>query len=513
MSALFAHVEPLLLGRRVLVIGNAGSSAAGQLLSRGARLVQVFDPDPRRVSTAAAQNTERKITFSQLTPQALRDGSYDVAVVEDVELADDLGNLILGVKRALAATGTAVFCTRNAESTTGLLGTSRGNLSYDEFSEALWDQFESVSLWGQSPFLGYSIVQFGLDHPPLPVLDNGYVAGQGEVPDYYIALCGNAPDHAAVNEMSIVQLPALRLLADSATGHREKERKAARRVEALEQELAQLRKQVSSSEVERLVTLLEERDSWIRQLESKAATANSRAEDAEAELEDLEHELEKTHQALLDQQQTAKQLATTRTELEQEHADLQKSVAQLKLDLTAKLQQKDEVAHLTAGRKALEEELTALAEQNARLKQSASEQGTTVEKLQKRVSALDSEVDDLHKQLNETDEFLRDAEAELKDTRRMLEQAARAVTNDKEIAVLEEQLKERGRRVLELENQLRKLENYARTLKTDLKDPSWLSEGGLEAEFEQLARTLAEREADLVEAEWTIGQLRRTTKN
>ena len=67
--------------------------------------------------------------------------------------------------------------------------------------------------------------------------------------------------------------------------------------------------------------------------------------------------------------------------------------------------------------------------------------------------------------------------------------------------------------MLELENQLRRLENYARTLKSDFKDPSWLSEDGLQAEFEQLARTLAEREADLVEAEWTIGQLRRTSKN
>lgn len=468
MSALFAHVEPLLLGRRVLVIGNAGSSAAGQLLARGARLVQVFDPDPRRVSAAAAQNTERKVTFSQLTPHALRDGSYDLALVEDVELADDFSHLILGVKRALAATGIAVFCTRNAEATTGLLGTSRGNLSYDEFSDALWDQFEAVSLWGQSPFLGYSIVQFGLEHPPVPVLDNGYVAGQGEVPDYYIALCSNSPDQVVVNDMSIVQLPAHRMLADSATGHREKERKAARRVEALEQELAQLRKQVSNSEVERLVTLLEERDGWIRQLETKAAQANSRAEDAEAELEDLEHELEKTHRALLEQQQAAQRQASAHTDLEQQRAAHQKSMSQLQQELAAAQKQNEEVAHLTAGRKALEQELTTLSEQNTRQKQALNEQVQTVEKLQKRISALDSEVDELHKQLDETDEYLRDAEAELKDALSQVTQATQAAASDKEVTALEDQLKERGRRVLELENQLRKLENYARTLKSDL---------------------------------------------
>lgn len=529
MSALFAHVEPLLAGRRILVIGNASSAAPAQLLERGARLVQVLDPDPRRVSAAAAQNSERKLTYSQLTPHALRDGSFELALVEDVELGENLDNLVAGVKRALAATGTAIFCARNSYASSGLLGSRRGTISYDQFGEALWDQFDNVSLWGQSPFLGYSIVQFGLEQPPEPVLDNEYVSGEGETPDYYIAICDNVPERAALAEMSIVQLPASRLLSDSESGHREKERRAARRVEALEQEVARLRVQVSSSEVDRLVKELEERDTWIRQLESRSNAANGRADEAEAEIEELEKELEKTHARLVEQSKTARSQTTNDLEAEQKLATLSQTVARLEAELRDAQQQKEEVIHLSAGRKGLEEEITKLAQHNEELQQKLSQQSQTTDKLQKRIAALDAEVDDLHKQLNETDEFLRDAEGELKDAQAALTQAVakyeaaqrelheaqaklEQASNEDEVTNLEEQLRERGRRLMELEGQLRKLDNFARTLKAEVTEP-WGSDDGLLAEFEQLARVLAEREADLVEAEWTIGQLKRASKN
>lgn len=513
VSALLAHVEPLLLGRRVLVIGNAGNSVAPHLLERGARLAQVLDPDSRRVAVAAAQNTERRITFAQLTPHSLRDGSFDIAIVEDVELAENYQNLVLGIKRSLGSGGLAIFCARNSEGSSGLLGSSRGGVSYDDFSASLWDQFENVSIWGQSPFLGYSIVQFGLERPPVPVLDNGYVGTEGEPADLYIAICESSAATVRLSDMSIVQMPAARLLVESETGHREKERRAARRVETLEQELAQLRRQVSSSEVERLVTLLEERDRWILELESRTKAANTLAEDTLSDVEDLERELEETHSALLSQRSE-----TTRAKEEQLNTQKLLSTAQEKVHrLTQELElakkHETEITHLSAGRKALEDELNTLAQENSDLKKTVSHQSHTVDKLQKRIVALDVEVDELHKQLDETEDYLRDAEDELREAKIAVSQTTNTQPLEAEVAALELQLAERGQRVLELENQLRKLEHYSRTLQAELTVPAWAKEDSIQAEFDQLARTLAEREADLVEAEWTIGQLKLANKN
>ncbi len=513
MSALFAHLEPIVSSRRILVIGNAGNSAATYLLQRGARLVQVLDPDPRRVSVAAAQNTERKVTFSQLTPHSLRDGSFEMAIVEDIELADQFDHLITGVKRSLGTSGIAIFCARNSESTSGLLGTSRGGISYDHFSEALWEQFENVSILGQSPFLGYSIVQFDLDQPPEPVLDNGFIGDEGEPVDYYIAICDSLEEQLPLSEMSIVQLPSTRLLSDSESGHREKERRAARRVETLEQEVARLRQQVSQSEVERLVTLLEERDSWIRKLEERAAQAHNRAADTDAEIEELEAELEETHKTLVARGKELEHAEKSREHDKRELEKARKRIQHLEAELDAAREHEREVEHLSAGRKGLEDELNELSKKNSDLARLAEQFQNKADKLQKRVEVLDAEVDDLHKQLDETETYLRDAEDELKDAEAKITASAKSPTTDREITALEEQLTERGKRVLELESQLRKLENYCRTLKAELKTPTWVTEDGLQAEFEQLSRTLAEREADLVEAEWTIGQLKRSGKN
>lgn len=513
VSALLAHVEPLLSGRRVLVVGNAGNSIAPHLLERGARLVQVLDPDSRRVAVAAAQNTERRVTFSQLTPHALRDGSFELALVEDIELADNYQNLVSGIKRSLGNSGLAIFCARNSESTSGLLGSSRGGLSYDDFSATLWDQFEGVSIWGQSPFLGYSIVQFGLEQAPVPVLDNGYVGTEGEPPDLYIAICESSSTTVSLADMSIVQLPSARLLFESETGHREKERRAARRVETLEQELEQLRRQVGSSEVERLVKLLEERDTWIRQLESRAKAGDSRAEDALTDVEDLERELEETQASLLSQRNELAQAQERQVASQKLLKTAHEKVTRLAQELDLAKKHELEITHLSAGRKALEDEINTLAQENGDLKKTVSHQSHTVDKLQKRIAALDVEVDELHKTLDETEDYLRDAEDELREAKVRLSQASNTETLEKDVTALERQLTERGQRVIELESQLRKLENYSRTLKAEITAPLWVKEDGIQAEFEQLARALAEREADLVEAEWTIGQLKLVNKN
>lgn len=493
--ALVAHIEHLVVERRVLVIGNAERSLAEHLVDRGARLVQVLDPEPKRVSSAAANNGERRVTFAQYSDASLRDGSFDLAIIEDVNLVGDLPRLVSNVRRSMNSRGVAIFCATNPNASEGLLGIKPGRVDYEELCDATETEFEAVITLGQSPFLGYSVVQFDLDHPPEPALDNAFLNERADPPDLYIALCGTdeAIESLDLEEMSIVQLPAARFVENSERIHRERELRAARHVANLEKELRALKERGPDGEVERLMKELDQRNAWIKQLESRAESADARADDAEGEVEELEKEIETSHQKLLAESQARardeKELATLRKQLEQAR-------------LAAK-----ESEHQSAGRKGLEEELTALDKQRKDLEVRLEEKGRALERLEKRLAEQEREIDDLHDHLDETDEALAQARAQLA--------ASSGPTSeeiDRDLRSLEEQLKNRGKRVAELEEQLKKLEIYAKTLAAEVQTkPNTDSTQVDPGEFERLSRALAEREADLVAAQWTIGQLKQTS--
>lgn len=538
ISALVAHIEPLVTERRVLVVGNAERSLAEHLLDRGARLVQLLDPDPRRVAQAAAHNGERRLSYAQLTESAVRDGSFDCAVVEDVNLWDNLPKLVSGVARALNPRGVAVFCASNREHTTGLLGATRGSVDYDALVEATEESFEVVSILGQSPFLGYSVVSLELDHPPEPVLDNAYLGGEGETADFYIALCGSADSmaHLDLEEMSIVQLPAARFVENSEKMHRERELRAARRIESLENDLQNARKRGSDKEVERLTRELGEREAWIHKLETRAEAADARADDANGELEELEDELEKTHKLLVslradhkreieklkaESQKSAadeRELHGLRAELEKARkaesqvkdlqAELKKSqdaarqTNQLRAELEKARAAATEAKHLIAGHEALEEEVTALHEENQKLLANLKDKARAQEKLERRLAETEKELDDLHDQLDEAEDQLAAAKNNTS--------TVTVSEVERDLVGLEQQLRQRGEHVAQLESQLKKLEIFAKTLTAELIAQKG-ADGSDQDEIEALSKALAEREADLVEARWTIGQLQKST--
>ena len=78
------------------------------------------------------------------------------------------------------------------------------------------------------------------------------------------------------------------------------ERRAQKRVASLEAELRRARE--SGDDLERLQNELDRRDSWIRELEERAATADARADDAEAELETARERLEELATKLAEQE-------------------------------------------------------------------------------------------------------------------------------------------------------------------------------------------------------------------
>src|SRR6478609_8432068 len=260
--ALCAYAEPLASNRRVLVFGNALGSLPAQLMERGARSVHVCDPDAVRVSEAAARNRSTQISFSTLADSdlSLRDGAFELALIDNLG-AYDPQSMLRTAKRALGSRGVAVVACPNPEAAFPLLRGSTSNatatsLDYYALYDAVAAEFEHVRMLGQTPFVGYAIADFSASGEPEPALDTSFVPGGAEEPDFFIALASN--QELRLDEFAVIQLPTRRVLSSvnpsSAAPPVSPDDLKAR-----------------DAEVVRL-------NQWIKELESRASTADERAD-------------------------------------------------------------------------------------------------------------------------------------------------------------------------------------------------------------------------------------------
>jgi len=544
-SALVAHAESLLSGGRVLVVGNAENCLAEHLLERGARLVQVLDPDPRRVAHAAAHNGERRVTFAQLNETSFRDSAFDCALVEDLALASHPSELVQGLRRALGHQGVALIACSSDDSSSGLLGSRKGALRFSAFSETVHAAFERVLLVAQTPFVGYAVVHLDFEGPPEPALDNGFLTGGADAADFYIAVAGRseAIEGLELEDMTIVQLPARQALSDGNLAQRSFEQRANRRIETLENEVRELGARGGSEEIERLTGELEKRDTWIRQLESRAESADARADDAEAELERLDDELKAQSGASEELERLRERVDDAERVAERcqkEHKWADERVKKLERELEALLREAEkgpsaEMAGLERGLSIERTRADALGEQLAAKHQLLEKLEARTREQERELRELGKHLADAEDRLTASDEARLLAEQSLNsesERRALAERQSQAneekarelattVTNialetpdelEREVRGLEEQLEERGRAVATLERELGRLEGYAKTLVAELAlggGSSGAAQDDLQREFDALAQSLAEREADLLAASWTIGSLQK----
>lgn len=431
--ALAAYTEPLASNRRVLVFGNALGSLPLQLMERGARSVHVCDPDAVRAAEAGARNRSSQITYSSLSDSdlSLRDGAFELALIDDLGAYNPLP-LLRTAKRALGSRGVAAVACPNPEAAQPLLrarsatGTSATSLDYYALYDAVAAEFEYVRMLGQTPFVGYAIADFSASGEPEPALDTSFVPGGAEEPDFFIALASN--QEVRLDEFAVIQLPTRRLLGSIQSATESAPAAVSEDVtptRAHEAELARL-------------------NQWIKELESRASTADERADHSE-------------------------------TELEAERAQLEAERAQLEAERRASAAQKSQYETQLA---AAQGELAALRAQFEKLRTEASSKASE----QSRVT---SELSERNRQL--------------------AEQAAKVEQNSAaELADFERQLSERGGEVRRLEQELRTAERTGRELVRELERRS--EEQSKRASLE-LERALAEREADLQAAAWTIESL------
>jgi hypothetical protein len=297
-AALVAFAEPLLSGRRVVVFGSATSGTAQNLVERGARLVHVYDADLSRVAEATAKGVSRNISYAPLGQSGVmvRDGAFDVGIVENLADCVDFADLLQKLRRALSARGAALIASRNPDLKRALCPSaseSKVALGYYEMYDAIAEQFDHTRMFGQAPFVGYAVAEFAPDSTPEVAFDSALVPGGSEEPEWFVALASH--HQLDVSRFLVVQYPFAHTVVDADQGKLELElQRAGRsrddalaRLERLEAELADAHAGSGSrdaTEVAELTRRLDAQSEWVDRLESRAQSAEARAEEVLSEL-------------------------------------------------------------------------------------------------------------------------------------------------------------------------------------------------------------------------------------
>ncbi|HEY7375613.1 MAG TPA: hypothetical protein VIF57_25880 [Polyangia bacterium] len=181
--ALYAYLEPLLSGRRVLEIrpggagrppaAEGGSDSAQYLRSLGARVVSV-DSDTSRI-----------------------DDKFDVVVIPDGDEIARRAGAVATLRRLLADGGRLIIAVANADR-------GGGGLGYYDLHGAVFASFGHVQMLGVTPFLGMGVVEFEGAVDGLRI-DSRLVKEGSEPPAMYVAVAGSQV--APALGYALVQLP------------------------------------------------------------------------------------------------------------------------------------------------------------------------------------------------------------------------------------------------------------------------------------------------------------------
>ena len=391
---LAAYAEPVASGRRVLFIGPAISALPERLLERGARLVHVCDPDPVRVAEATAKNRSNNVSFSALADGhfALRDGAFDVCIVEDAGITDPVA-LVKKIRRALTPRGVALLASLNPETRVPLLPhRPSGVISLDYYAlyDAVKTEFEHVRMLGQAPFVGYVIADFAPEGTPEPSLDTAFLPAGAEEPELFIAVASQQP--VELEAFSVVQLP-YRSVLTGGNGDAEALRRS--RGEAL-----QMRTKLTEVETA-LATdkqALATRDAKLREVETALATDKQALATRDAKLREVEATLAADKQAIATRDAKLREAETKvfardaellalRQELDNKNQQLKAQEASL-TEMSAKLKNGPSA-----------EEANAAAADLAALEQTLAERGEHIRKLERELREAERVGKELVRQL------------------------------------------------------------------------------------------------------------------
>jgi SAM-dependent methyltransferase len=456
---LAAYAEPVASGRRVLFIGPAISALPARLLERGARLVHVCDPDPVRVAEATAKNRSSNVSFSALADGhfALREGAFDVCIVEDAGISDPVA-LVKKIRKALTPRGVALLASLNPETRVPLLPhRPSGVISLDYYAlyDAVKAEFEHVRMLGQAPFVGYVIADFAPEGTPEPSLDTAFLPSGAEEPELFIAVASQHP--VELEAFTVVQLPYRSVVSGSAPADTEALKRARgeglalqRKLSEVEAELAGDKKAFAAlrSKLSEAESALVGQGSKLREADAAQGPRDAKLREAEAALAGRDAKLREAEAAL-------------------------------------------------AGRDVkLREAEAALAGRDAKLREAE----TKVFARDAELAALRQELEHKNQQLKQQEASLAQLNSKLKDGPSAEEVATAAA----ELEGLERALAERGEHVRKLERELREAERVGKELVRQLPGANSAADTRGKAGESELAQKLAKSQADLIATRWAL---------
>lgn len=189
-SALAVYAEPLVVGRRVLVIAPVSSGVPERLVQLGARSVHVFEPRPSGEELAA-----RQVVVSPLPPGDfdVRDGAFDLAIVPDLDALSDAPVWLARLRRVLGADGALLVATSHVEQD-----------AYYRLYDIVALQFTSVVMLAEVPFSGVAIAELGRADD-VDVSVDTQLMDDARTPIAFVALASQTPVHLA--PYAIVEAP------------------------------------------------------------------------------------------------------------------------------------------------------------------------------------------------------------------------------------------------------------------------------------------------------------------
>lgn len=548
------YLEPLVRGRRVVVLGDSSGAIGASLIDRGARLVHVYDPDPVRAAESAARfAAERSLVIARLpeTDLAVRDGAFDAVIVPDLSVFERPDEIVRRAARLAGTGGAALFASRNLE-VPGARPALRGReLSYYELYDSVSLQFAEVRMLGQAPFVGYVIADFAPDDEPDVSVDTSLMQHGAEEPQWFLALASTRP--VRLDAYSIVQVPSAPGTAAATAASKEiaSELASARgRIGELETELNTQRTALRTLEARQVdPARVEELEEHLKKSEARAGDAHVRAGRLEGKVRDLEEELrhQRDRAFRLSRELEDEKKSRTRAELElsmaRRSSDLprpieeqpaplvdEKTVAELEAEKarSARLQRELDDAHariaelasdLTSARDELDDARAVQTHHAERVR----ELEAALRDRDARIVKLDTAVLDLEQSAAEAaarptrDEDLARANQERDDVLGVMAQMRSEQEN--EVARLEEKLRERGVEIEALRQDSARKEQLVRELVVVFEQarlqggegelPGHLVEtiASLHGQLDRLAAVAAQRESELQAARWRVQEL------
>ena len=297
---LYAYTAPLWRERRVLELGCGEGASAAFLARHGAADVVSLDIDRAKVDRARTRHAGPGVQFmlledlQQLTVMARR---FDVVFVPDGESILGDPDAVPRVRGLLREGGFLVVAVPASERQSAVF---RGGVNYYDLSDALAREFRVVRMLGQTPFLGFGLVEFDASADALRV-DASLLGGGTEQPSHYIAVAGNEPPPVLGQVLVQVPFAPIEALAEVAAAGRAAEIAPAARLAATlasDREIARLKAELAERQVAAPDLVVEPGSAAIRadlaerRLEEIERRARARADEADARIAELRRKLE-----------------------------------------------------------------------------------------------------------------------------------------------------------------------------------------------------------------------------